>query len=89
MDEAGPRGRRRTFSLAAKELVPHTRLVWGDGKRQRVFEIQSNTDGTVTFSMRERIGGVMFLLCAAAISSFDACAGDLKKAAPLVESQRR
>ena len=84
---------KRTFNLTVTEFEPNRRLVWGDGKGQRVYEIRSNGDSTVTFAMREKIGGLMFPLYAGAIpsfdASFDAFAGDLKKEAELVESRRR
>lgn len=84
---------KRAFKLQVKEFTPATRLVWGDGKGQRTFDISDNGDSTVTFRMHERIGGVMFPLYARAIpsfdASFDAFAADLKKEAELVQSRRQ
>lgn len=83
---------KRAFTLRIVEFTPTTRLVWGDGKGQRTYEITDNGDSTVTFRMHERIGGLMFPLYASAIpsfdASFDAFAADLKKAAELVPFQR-
>jgi uncharacterized protein YndB with AHSA1/START domain len=82
---------KRKFALQVREFAPHTRLVWGDGKGQRTYEIRNNGDSTVTFSMRERIGGLMFPLYARAIPSFDASfdsfAADLRKEAELRQSR--
>ncbi len=83
---------KRVFTLTVKEFAPNTRLVWGDGKGQRAYEIRNNGDNSVTFTMREKLGGVMFPLYAGAIpsfdASFDAFAADLKKEAELAESRR-
>lgn len=83
---------KRKFKLQVKEFTPSTRLVWGDGKGQRTYDIIDNGDGSVTFRMQERIGGFMFPLYAKAIPSFDASfdsfAADLKKESELVQSKR-
>jgi uncharacterized protein YndB with AHSA1/START domain len=84
---------KRSFKLQIREFTPSRRLVWGDGKGQRSYEITPNGDGTVTFRMHERIGGIMFPLYAGAIPSFDASfnafAADLKAEAERVQSQGR
>lgn len=84
---------KRKFTLKVKEFTPNTRLVWGDGKGQRTYEITSNGNGTVTFRMRERIGGAMFPLYARAIPSFDASfdtfSSDLKREAERIQSSRQ
>ncbi|MDQ6611790.1 MAG: SRPBCC domain-containing protein [Gemmatimonadota bacterium] len=81
---------KRSFKLQVKEFTPCSRLVWADGKGQRTYEIRNNGDGTVAFSMRERIGGFMFPLYAGAIPSFDASfnafAADLKREAERLEA---
>ena len=80
---------KRKFKLQVKEFTPRTRLVWGDGKGQRTYEIKDNGDSSVTFRMHERIGGFMFPLYARAIPSFDASfdtfAADLKREAELTK----
>jgi uncharacterized protein YndB with AHSA1/START domain len=76
---------KRTFKLKVREFYVEKRLVWGDGQGSRVFTITKNTNGTVTFSMTEKIGGLMFPLYPKMIPSFDASfeqfASDLKKEA--------
>ena len=48
---------KRTFKLKVLELEPPRRLVWGDAMGKRTYEITPKDAATVTFSMRERIGG--------------------------------
>ncbi len=62
---------KRTFKLTVKEFVPEKRLVWGDGQGNRVYTISKNENGTVTFTMTEKIGGLMFPMYASMIPSFD------------------
>ena len=73
----------RTFRLKVKEFEVEKRLVWGDGQGKRIYTISKNTNGTVTFSMTEKIGGLMFPLYAKMIppfdQSFEQFAKDLKK----------
>lgn len=80
---------KRSFKLKVKEFQPAQRLAWGDGKGLRVYTLTNNGDGTVTFTMTERIGGLMFPMYAKYIPSFDASfnafAGDLKKEAELIQ----
>ena len=82
---------KRSFKLKVKEFQPKERLVWGDGKGQRVFTLRRNDDGSITFSMSERIGGLMFPMYAKYIPSFDesfnAFAADLKKEAELIQAK--
>jgi len=74
---------KRIFKLKVKEFEPAKRLVWGDGQGSRVYTLLSNTNGTVEFSMREKIGGLMFPMYAKMIppfdESFEQFAHDLKK----------
>lgn len=80
--------RKRTFKLKVKEFEPAKRLVWGDGQGNRVYELTNNGNGTVAFSMTEKIGGLMFPLYAKYIppfdKSFEQFAGDLKKEAEAI-----
>ena len=80
---------KRSFKLKVKEFQPAQRLAWGDGKGLRVYTLRNNNDGTVTFTMTERIGGLMFPMYAKYIPSFDdsfnAFAADLKKEAELIQ----
>ena len=75
---------KQTFKLKVKQLDHQKRMVWGDGKGKRVYTIRKKEDG-VTFTMTEKIGGLMFPLFAKYIPSFDESfeqfAADLKKEA--------
>lgn len=74
---------KRTFKLKVKEFEVEKKLVWGDGQGNRVYTITNNGNGTITFSMTEKIGGLMFPMYAKMIPSFDSSfeqfAIDLKK----------
>lgn len=82
---------KRSFKLKVKEFEPAKKLVWGDGKGKRTYTLKNNDDGTVTFTMHERIGGLMFPMYAKYIpsfdASFDAFAADLKKEAELIQNK--
>ncbi|MBL8011576.1 MAG: SRPBCC domain-containing protein [Flavobacteriales bacterium] len=82
---------KRSFKLKVKEFEPAKKLVWGDGKGKRTYTLKNNDDGTVTFTMHERIGGLMFPMYAKHIpsfdASFDAFAADLKKEAELIQNK--
>ena len=58
---------KRIFKLTIKEFEPENKLVWGDSMGNRVYTITKNTNGTVTFTMIEKIGGFMFPLFAGMI----------------------
>ncbi len=81
----------REFKLTVKEFDPEKRMVWGDGKGIRVYTLTDGDDGTLRFSMIERIGGLMFPLYAKYIppfdESFERFATDLKKEAEIKHSQ--
>ena len=74
----------RTFKLKVKEMHEPGKLVWGDAMGQRTY-LLSESDGTTTFTITEKIGGLMFPLFASKIPSFDQSfeqfAADLKKKA--------
>src|SRR5258708_7787322 len=76
---------KRTFSLTVREFEKEKRLVWGGGQGTREYTLSKAIDGSVTVSMTEKIGGLMFPLYASMIPSFDksfeAFAADLKRAA--------
>jgi len=76
---------KRVFKLRIKKFDPNKLLVWGDGQGNRVYSIRENNDGTVTFFMTEKIGGLMFPLYAKMIppfdNSFEQFARDLKSTA--------
>jgi uncharacterized protein YndB with AHSA1/START domain len=83
---------KRTFKLKIKEFVPTKRLVWGDAQGNRIYTLTENGDGTTTFSMDEKIGGLMFPLYAKMIPPFDASfeqmAADLKHEAELIQNAK-
>ena len=74
---------KRVFKLKVKEFEANKRLAWGDGKGVRVYTLLDNGNGTVAFSMTEKIGGLMFPIYAKYIPPFDASfeqfSSDLKK----------
>jgi uncharacterized protein YndB with AHSA1/START domain len=76
---------KRTFKLKVLEMEAPARMVWGDAMGKRTYELSKKDDATVTFSMRERIGGPLFPLFAGMIPPFDDVfdkfAADLKKKA--------
>ena len=79
---------KRTFKLKVKEFEADKRLVWGDGQGSRIYTITKNGDGTVTFSMVEKIGGLMFPMYANMIppfdESFEKFASDLKRESEII-----
>ena len=83
---------KRSFKLNVKELDVEKRLVWGDGQGSRVYTIIKNANGTVTFLMTEKIGGLMFPLYGSMIPSFDTSfeqfASDLKKEAESIMNSK-
>ena len=82
---------KRTFKLKVKEMEERKRLVWGDGQGNRVYAI-SNGNGTVVFSMTEKIGGLMFPMYAKMIppfdQSFEQFANDLKRESEIIMKTR-
>ncbi|MBK9146982.1 MAG: SRPBCC domain-containing protein [Flavobacteriales bacterium] len=78
----------RSFKLRVKVFEPTRRLVWGDGKGERTITLKNIGDGSIAFTMHERIGGLMFPMYAKYIPSFDASfdefAADLKKEAETI-----
>lgn len=82
---------KRTFKLKIKDFEPEKRMVWGDGKGNRIYTITKNGNG-VNFSMTEKIGGLMFPMYAKYIppfdESFDQFAADLKKEAETISKTK-
>jgi hypothetical protein len=79
---------KRIFKLKVKEFHPESKLVWGDAMGNRIYTLHQNGNGSVRFSMTERIGGPLFPLFAKMIPSFDKSfeqfAGDLKKESEII-----
>ncbi len=83
---------KRTFKLKIKDLKPEKSMIWGDGKGNRLFTLEENSSGSITFSMDEKIGGLMFPMYAKYIPPFDEAfeqfAADLKKEAELIQNTK-
>lgn len=83
---------KRVFKLKVKEFVPETTLSWGDGQGTRTYTITDKGNGLITFSMTEKIGGVMFPMYAKFIppfdKSFEQFAADLKKEAEIINNTK-
>lgn len=82
---------KRTFKLKIKDFEPEKRMVWGGGKGNRIYTITKNGNG-VTFSMKEKIGGLMFPMYAKYIppfdESFEQFATDLKNEAETISKTK-
>ncbi len=80
---------KRTFKLRIKELELEKRLVWGDAQGNRTYTLTPQGNGTLTFTMNEKIGGFMFPLYARYLppfdESFEQFAADLKKEAEAIQ----
>lgn len=66
----------RTFSLKVTSLTPEMEMKWSDGlapffKGVRTYSLVDNGDGTVTFTMFEKMKGLTFPMAASSIPSFD------------------
>ncbi len=82
---------KRSFKLVIKEFITGKKLVWGDSKGERVFQLESLSGNKVKFGMKEKIGGLMFPLYAKYIppfdESFEQFAHDLKTEAEIIQSK--
>lgn len=82
----------RTFKLKIKAMTPKTTLVWGDSQGSRVYTLTPAGQGVVTFTMHEKIGGLLFPLFARFIPDFDQSfeqfASDLKQEAEAIQSSK-
>lgn len=80
---------KRTFKIKVREIEAEKRMVWGDGKGERVFTLTKNRGGGLTFSMIEKMGGLFFPMYSKYIppfnESFEQFAADLKKEAELIQ----
>lgn len=81
----------RTFKLKVKQFEADSLLVWGDGKGSRTYTIMQSGDG-ITFTMTEKIGGLMFPMYSKYIPSFDESfdqfAKDLKNEAEIISQTK-
>jgi uncharacterized protein YndB with AHSA1/START domain len=80
---------KRIFKLKVKEMQEGRKLVWGDSQGTRVYTLTPIEKNEVTFTMTEKIGGLMFPMYAKYIPSFDQSfeqfAADLKAEAELIQ----
>lgn len=80
---------KRTFKIKIKEFEPDRYMRWGDGKGDRTFTLTDHGNGTTTFHMHEKIGGLMYPMYAKYlpdfVPSFEQYAADLKKEAEAVQ----
>lgn len=83
----------RIFELKVTEMDRKQRMIWSDGKGTREYRLKDNMDGTTTFYMSEKIGGLMFPMyknfLPDFVPSFNQFAEDLKKRAEQVNESRR
>ncbi|UTW64649.1 SRPBCC domain-containing protein [bacterium SCSIO 12741] len=79
---------KRTFKIKIRLMEAPHRMVWGDSQGERVFTLTPNEDGSVTFSMREKIGGLMFPMYKGYLppfeENFEQYARDLKNEAETI-----
>ncbi len=88
----------RIFKLKVKKINPGKLMTWSSGaapffKGLRTYTLSENDEGSTTFTMTEKIGGLMFPMAAGSIPPFDAVfeqfAADLKKEAELISNQNQ
>ena len=84
----------RTFKIKVKEIVDQQQMTWVDGaapffRGVRTYTLSPQDNGTVLFTMHEKIGGLMFPMAAGSLPSFDESfeqyAADLKKEAERIQ----
>jgi hypothetical protein len=73
-------------------MEPERRLVWGDSQGSREYTLSREQSGAVIFSMREKIGGLLFPLFSRFIppfdKSFEQFAADLKQEAEAIQNDQ-
>lgn len=83
---------KRTFNLKVKEFEPERRLVWGDRQGSRVYTISKGEGDSITFTMTEKIGGLLFPMYGRFIppfdESFEQFAADLKNEAEAIHNSK-
>jgi hypothetical protein len=82
----------RIFKVKVKEFTPNKTMLWQDGfapmfMGKRFFTLQSNVDGTTTFTMSEVFSGLMLPMIAGKLPDFvpifERYAADLKNASEI------
>ena len=83
---------KRIFKLRIKTFEPESKMAWGDGQGNRVYTLTDHGNGTLSFYMHEKIGGLMFPLYAKYIppfdQSFEQFAADLKHEAEIIANTK-
>jgi len=88
---------KRVFKLKVNVFEPNKRMTWEQGmapffKGVRTYTLTPNADGTTTFSMVEKMGGLMFPMAAGSIPDFTApfqqFAADLKREAEVIHKTK-
>ncbi|MBK7428208.1 MAG: SRPBCC domain-containing protein [Saprospiraceae bacterium] len=83
---------KREFKLVVKELVPETKLVWGDAMGKRIYALKTIGPNLTNYYMSEKIGGPIFPLFAKMIPPFDQAfeqfAKDLKTEAEIISKTK-
>lgn len=83
---------KRVFKIKVREMKANNRMVWGDGKGERVFTLTQVNPNTIRFSMSEKMGGLMFPMYAKFIPPFDEnfeiFAADLKNEAEIIQNSK-
>jgi uncharacterized protein YndB with AHSA1/START domain len=83
---------KRIFKLKVKEFAPDNKLVWGDAMGSRIYTLNRSENGSIFFSLAEKIGGPLFPLFAKMIPSFDRSfeqfAADLKTEAESIMNSK-
>lgn len=86
----------QVFKLKIKKMEPGRLMVWSSGaapffKGVRTYTLSENIDGYSTFTMLEKISGLIFPLAVGSIPPFDQVfaqfAADLKKEAEFITHQ--
>ncbi len=79
---------KRTFKLKVKSMDTEKQMIWGDAQGNRVYTISEQANGTVIFTMVEKIVSLFFPMYAKYIPPFDGVfeqfAADLKKEAETI-----
>ncbi len=87
----------RTFKLKVRAVKAESSMRWESGaapffKGVRTYQLDTLADGTVTFSMTEKMGGLMFPMAAGQIpdftASFEQFAADLKTEAEIIANSK-
>ncbi len=83
----------RTFKLKVRAVKPEASMQWESGaapffKGVRTYQLDTLADGSVVFTMTEKMGGLMFPMAAGQIpdftASFEQFAADLKSEAEII-----